>query len=113
MIRRPPRSTLFPYTTLFRSLCSFAFAGVAKTGNHAELVTLFSEWPAFQRPRLVDGVPDYRAAAMDAQRRELPAWQARLREFDPSGWSVAQQVDWHLVRAEMNGLAFDHRVLRP
>src|SRR2546429_4261101 len=22
MIRRPPRSTLFPYTTLFRSLCS-------------------------------------------------------------------------------------------
>src|SRR3712207_8210791 len=23
MIRRPPRSTLFPYTTLFRSICSF------------------------------------------------------------------------------------------
>src|SRR3712207_6915365 len=23
MIRRPPRSTLFPYTTLFRSLCAF------------------------------------------------------------------------------------------
>src|SRR3712207_7375530 len=26
MIRRPPRSTLFPYTTLFRSLSDFAFA---------------------------------------------------------------------------------------
>src|SRR5207302_8745719 len=24
MIRRPPRSTLFPYTTLFRSRCSLA-----------------------------------------------------------------------------------------
>src|SRR2546430_12246037 len=24
MIRRPPRSTLFPYTTLFRSICSNA-----------------------------------------------------------------------------------------
>src|SRR5256885_5265810 len=24
MIRRPPRSTLFPYTTLFRSICSAA-----------------------------------------------------------------------------------------
>src|SRR5947207_12641915 len=23
MIRRPPRSTLFPYTTLFRSVCAF------------------------------------------------------------------------------------------
>src|SRR5256885_12912351 len=28
MIRRPPRSTLFPYTTLFRS----AFAGIALVG---------------------------------------------------------------------------------
>src|SRR3712207_7190481 len=25
MIRRPPRSTLFPYTTLFRSLAQFAY----------------------------------------------------------------------------------------
>src|SRR3712207_7573513 len=28
MIRRPPRSTLFPYTTLFRSLLNMAFFGV-------------------------------------------------------------------------------------
>src|SRR2546425_9601456 len=27
MIRRPPRSTLFPYTTLFRSIVGAAFAG--------------------------------------------------------------------------------------
>src|SRR5258708_16437130 len=27
MIRRPPRSTLFPYTTLFRSCTSSGFAG--------------------------------------------------------------------------------------
>src|SRR5258708_27006862 len=27
MIRRPPRSTLFPYTTLFRSVAAFAFSG--------------------------------------------------------------------------------------
>src|SRR5687768_17918029 len=26
MIRRPPRSTLFPYTTLFRSPCAFSFS---------------------------------------------------------------------------------------
>ena len=26
---------------------------------------------------------------------------------------MPQQVDWHLVRAEMNGLDFDHRVRRP
>src|SRR2546422_8615853 len=28
MIRRPPRSTLFPYTTLFRSVTSAAGAGI-------------------------------------------------------------------------------------
>src|SRR3989442_7835412 len=27
MIRRPPRSTLFPYTTLFRSIPAFQFSG--------------------------------------------------------------------------------------
>src|SRR3712207_7631456 len=27
MIRRPPRSTLFPYTTLFRSVCLLDVAG--------------------------------------------------------------------------------------
>src|ERR1043166_9235908 len=30
MIRRPPRSTLFPYTTLFRSLCSDKQRGTAE-----------------------------------------------------------------------------------
>src|SRR5258708_24593824 len=29
MIRRPPRSTLFPYTTLFRSFGALALEGVA------------------------------------------------------------------------------------
>src|SRR3712207_6944058 len=28
MIRRPPRSTLFPYTTLFRSICGIIVAGL-------------------------------------------------------------------------------------
>src|SRR5688572_32024892 len=28
MIRRPPRSTLFPYTTLFRSLCAAVWDGI-------------------------------------------------------------------------------------
>src|SRR3712207_1508891 len=28
MIRRPPRSTLFPYTTLFRSVCLIAATGL-------------------------------------------------------------------------------------
>src|SRR5437899_6944670 len=35
MIRRPPRSTLFPYTTLFRSLRVFAEASVLERARTA------------------------------------------------------------------------------
>src|SRR5256885_9089238 len=45
MIRRPPRSTLFPYTTLFRSLGRRrAAAGQAADlgGHHSEATALFS-----------------------------------------------------------------------
>src|SRR4051794_41241519 len=38
MIRRPPRSTLFPYTTLFRStLAALVFAGQAGAANVSRL----------------------------------------------------------------------------
>src|SRR3712207_8817269 len=33
MIRRPPRSTLFPYTTLFRSLCTAEGVGSNPIGS--------------------------------------------------------------------------------
>src|SRR5256885_9506449 len=33
MIRRPPRSTLFPYTTLFRSLISWRRSGATRAGE--------------------------------------------------------------------------------
>src|SRR5258708_24083587 len=34
MIRRPPRSTLFPYTTLFRSSIGNSFINTMKNINH-------------------------------------------------------------------------------
>src|SRR5947209_11307026 len=37
MIRRPPRSTLFPYTTLFRSLGASAGVAVRCGGDQAHL----------------------------------------------------------------------------
>ena len=85
----------------------------ARAGTHGDLMTLFIDWRAFQRPPVLDGVPQYTVAAMAAQQRELPAFQRRLAAIDSSGWPVGQQVDWHLVRAEMNGLDFDHRVRKP
>src|SRR3989454_2649281 len=44
MIRRPPRSTLFPYTTLFRSTCARRELGEEAGVSATELVRLTSIW---------------------------------------------------------------------
>ena len=36
-----------------------------------------------------------------------------MESIDPAAWPIAQQADYHLVRAEMNGYEFQHRVLSP
>jgi hypothetical protein len=94
-----------------------AGTGVGKASppaaSHETLVSFFGEWRAFQKPKLVDGLPDYGAAAMAAQRRELETFLKRLAAIDPSAWPIPQQVDYFIVRAELAGLDFDHRVLKP
>lgn len=102
-----------PFALLLSGTHASAQAQASRPTRYEDLVALFREWRAFQRPGLVDGVPDYTARAIAAQQRELPAYQRRLTAIDTSGWSTPQRVDLHVVRAEMNGLDFDHRVLRP
>jgi hypothetical protein len=83
-----------------------------KDGDQA-LVELFGEWRTFERPPLRDGAPDYTAATFERRHRELADLKARLRAIDPSSWPVARQVDYRIVLAEMNGLDFYIRVLKP
>ena len=90
-----------------------AAEGRGQAGSYRDLTALFEEFRAFHEPTLTDGVPDYSAEAMQRQYRELVDYQRRLAAFDITGWPVAQQVDYHLVRAEMNGLEFYHRVMKP
>ncbi len=88
-------------------------AGSKKAASYDQLVALFKEWREFQKPMIADGIPDYSPAAMKEQMKKLPDFQKRLADIDCSRWPVAEQVDYHILRAEMNGLEFDHRVLRP
>lgn len=100
------------WTLLCLSLYSFA-SGQARPRRYEDLVAFFQEWRAFQRPKLVNGVPDYRTTALTAQQKALVTMQRRLASFDTTGWSKPQQVDFRIVQAEMNGLDFDLRVLKP
>ncbi len=86
---------------------------VSSANTHDELVSLFGEWRELERPALRQGAPDYTAATLEKQEAGLKALQRRLQGIDPSPWPIDQQIDYHLVRAEMNGLDFNLRVLRP
>jgi hypothetical protein len=108
-VRLRPSSSL----ALLALLVLAPTATAAGAPSPADLVALFRDWRAFQKPKRVAGVPDYSPAAMAAQHRGLPAFQRRLRALDPRGWTIPEQVDYQVVRAELAGLDFDHRVLRP
>ncbi len=83
------------------------------TKDYQDLVALFREWRDFERPPLRDGAPDYTAATFEQRWPAFKDLQDRLLAMDTTGWTVPQQVDWHIVWAEMNGYDFNQRVLKP
>jgi len=82
-------------------------------GSYADLIALFEDWRAFATPPLLDGAPDYTARRMAAAHAELSEYFERLHALDHEAWPIEEQIDWHIVRAELNGLDFNCRVLRP
>lgn len=121
LLIRPQYAMMHPQLRLSRLLLIGVWACaivstptvVAQESNYDELAAFFVEWRTFQKPPVANGVPDYSSAAMAAQHAALAGYQERLAAIDTSGWSIASRVDYHIVQAEMNGLDFDHRVLRP
>lgn len=81
--------------------------------NHEDLVTLFKEWRAFEKPPMRDGAPDYTAETFIKRFEEFKQYRERLDNIDYSSWPVEQKADWFVVHAEMNGFDFNHRILKP
>ena len=86
---------------------------IQTTDNYQDLEILFKEWRAFEAPPLREGAPDYTVATFEKRWPTFKKLQAELLAMDISDWSVAEKVDWNLVKAEMNGYDFNHRILRP
>ncbi|MDQ8161137.1 MAG: DUF885 family protein [Gemmatimonadota bacterium] len=81
--------------------------------SYPQLLSLFTEWRSFEEPPRVGGVPDYTPATTARRLTALGVLQRKLQAIDTTGWRVPEQVDWHLVRAEMNGMQYHLTVLKP
>ncbi len=86
-----------------------------------ELVQLAEEFRAFRSPlfrartwrpnAIGDEIPDF-AAVVEAQTEGLAEFRRRLNALDRTGWPVHDQVDYLLLRAELDDVYFEHHILR-
>src|SRR3712207_8107146 len=74
MNRRPPRSTLFPYTTLFRSNVPLELRGLARVADARRHPVVGDQRPGWYAPRQPDVAADH-AAVADGR---LPAEDRRV-----------------------------------
>ncbi len=100
-------------TALLAALHLSLLASGTAASDYTELAELFADWREFEAPPMLDGAPDYTAESFARRYAELATYRARLAAIDTSDWPLAQRVDWHVVRAEMNGFEFNHKVLKP
>ena len=83
------------------------------TYKYQDLLDLFKDWRKFESPPLLNGAPDYTQERFNNDQEKFSELRNKLNNFDINKWSISNQIDWHIVRAEMNGYDFNYRVLRP
>ena len=81
--------------------------------EYRDLVELFNDWRDFENPPPLNGAPDYTADRFKKDHTAFKDLQNRLAQITIDDWPIPYQVDWHVVRAEMNGYNFNYRILQP
>ena len=84
-----------------------------KTNSYRTLLQLCKDLRIFERTNLTNGVPDYRSQTIIQTQQTLLQYKGRLQKIDTTGWPINQQVDYILLRAEMNALDYNCRILKP
>lgn len=90
-----------------------ASVGHASSKGIQSLDTFFTQWRSFETPAIVNGAPDYTQASFDKRQKKFKTLVAQLNAFEIDDWPVENQVDWQIIRAEMNGYDFNYRILKP
>jgi hypothetical protein len=101
-----------PYLLACILLAGAASSGFAAT-PYDQLTALSAQWRGFEPPAVKSCVPDYGVDAIAEKAKGLATYQKKLSAIDTTGWTTAQIGDEKLVAAEMNGMDFDLRVLKP
>ena len=84
-----------------------------KSLNYDDLIQLFNDWRNFENPPLLDGAPNYTKERFDNDQNKFIKLRERLNSFYIDEWPINKQIDWHIVKAEINGYDFNYRVLKP
>ena len=101
------------FTMILGSASMQAQQNPVPPAGYQELVQLFSDWREFEDPPLLNGAPDYTPERFAKDHQIFQGLEKRLNKIKIGDWPTACQVDWHIVRAEMNGYDFNYRVLKP
>jgi len=84
-----------------------------KTESYQTLLQLCKELRILERTSLPNAVPDYRSQTIIKTQQTLLHYKGRLQKTDTTGWPINQQVDYVLLRSEMNALDYNCRILKP
>jgi hypothetical protein len=93
----------------------FSISAQGRTSDecHSALVEMYQEFLEFRRPVVIDGVPDFSPAAIEARKKGLVVFRERLAGISTENWPVAPKIDYLLVRAKLDDLDFQLRITRP
>ena len=76
------------------------------------LEELFNDWRAFEIPPLRNGVPDYTQETFERRADDFQKLRNTLEALVKDEWPIEDQIDWHILWAEMNGYEFNTKVLK-
>ena len=92
-------------------LCLWCSCGVGEVDKdsavisteYTDLVKLFQEFRDYQKPEIVEGIPDYTEEAMAEQYARLGEFRKKLEMIDCANWTIPEKVDYEILKAEIKG----------
>ncbi len=97
---------------LVAATCTGTAASQSGQSPRDDLAQIFAAAQGLRQPMVVNGIPDFSAAAIDGQKAELFDLRARFDALDPAGWPMPDKVDYLLVRSELDMLDYGLHVYR-